>query len=320
MAEKISLKKTMDDLVKKYGTGSVGIYGDMDKIDVKRISSGLPSLDHILWWGIPEWRILEIHWPQSSGKTTLAIKFLAEVQNAYPDKKVAFIDVEHALDPDYAEVLGLNMKDLIFSQPDGAEQALEIMEALANSGEVKAIILDSVAQLTPAKELEWEMGAPEMGGRARLLSQALRKITPAASKNECTIFFINQVRQNIWGYGAPEVTPGGNAIPFASSITLRIGSKKVDETHSDSTIKVQKNKVGKPFGETTIPIYFGTGFDIVHDTLTLAVELGIISRGGSWFTYGEEKWQGIDGVREKAKADPKFVNEIRAKIKIELNK
>lgn len=305
------LKEALAALNKKFGEGTIQKYSDMTPINVKRISSGLPSLDYVLGGGIPEGRIISIYGPNSSGKTTLAIKFLAEVQKAYPKQKVAFIDVEHALDPEYAVTLGLNMDEVYFCQPDSAEAALEIMVKIAESGEFKAVILDSVAQLTPMKELSGEMGDMEMGARARLMGQALRKIAPAASKNECTCFFINQVRHKIGEmYGNPETQPGGNALPYAASIVIRTSSKKIDDQTGETTMDIKKNKVGKPFKKTTIMIRYGQGYDYMQDLITTALLTGVIKKNGPMSVFGDRKWKGEEAMRKEVSADPALQKEI----------
>lgn len=240
----------------------------------------------------------------NSGKTTCAIKFLAETQKKYKDKHVAFIDVEHALDPVYAKNIGLDMKRLILSQPDSAEQALNIMYDLVSSGEVKAVVLDSVARLTPRKETEGSIGDAEMGMRARLMSQGLRKITPKANQMGCSCFFINQVRSSIGVlYGPTEVRPGGNALPFDASIIIRTSSKKIDEETGETTFDIKKNKVGQPFRKTTIRITYGTGFEYVQDLITTAMAVGVIARAGAVYTFGEIKWRGQEEMRSNIAED-----------------
>ncbi len=314
------IKDIIKDITKKYWEGSVLMFWDMKKIDVNRISTGLLSLDLALWGWLPEWRSIEIYWPNSSGKTTLSIKFLAEVQKKYPEKKVAFIDVEHAIDLEYAKKLGLNLESLLISQPNSAEQALGIMEALAGSWEVKAIVLDSVAKLTPRKELEWDIGDAEMWGRARLMGQWLRKIAPKASTNECTCFFINQIRQSIGvTYWNPEVRPWWNALPYEASVIIDIRFKKIDELSGQSTMRIRKNKVGIPFKHTTIWIKYGMWFDFLWDLVTTAIDLKIINQGWAWFNYWEQKWQGKDKIVEEIKDNDEFKEEILEKIKESFN-
>lgn len=315
---KSHLKETLDAINKKYGEGTIQKYADMKAVNVKRISSGLPSLDYILGGGIPEGRIISIYGPESSGKTTLALKFLAEVQKAYPKYKVAFIDVEHALDPEYAQTLGLNMGEVYLSQPDTAEVALETMEKIVSSGEFKAVILDSVAQLTTIKELSGEMGDAEMGARARLMGQALRKIVPAAGQNDCTCIFINQIRMKLGPdamYGNPETQPGGRALPYAASIVLRTSSKKTDDKHGQTTIDVKKNKVGKPFMKTTIGIEYGKGFDYLNDLVTAALAVGVITKNGPMSVYADRKWKGEELMRKEISESPDLQKEIEQVIR-----
>lgn len=303
----MDIKQLLKDVAKKYGEGSAMLYADLDRVQVQRISTGIPSLDLALGGGIPEGRIIEIYWPNSSGKTSLAIKFLAEVQKKYPEKRVAFIDVEHALDPEYAGVLGLKMDELILCQPNSAEEALGIMEMLCASGEVKAVILDSVAKLTPRKELDGDIGDAEMGMRARLMSQALRKITPKASDNKCTCFFINQVRTNLGQmYGNPEVRPGGNALPFDASVIIRTSSKQIDEKTGETTMVVKKNKVWKPFRSTKVIIEYWKGFNYIQDLITTAIEIGVITRAGAFYSFGSDKRQGEEKMRVDIGADEKL--------------
>lgn len=312
----MSLKNVLNRISKKYGEWSAMFFWDLDKVEVKKISTWLPSLDRALGGWLPEWRIIEIYWPPSSGKTTLAIKFLAEVQKAYPEKAVAFIDVEHALDPDYAEVLWLKMDELIFAQPTSAEEALDIVHELADSWEVRAIIIDSVAKLTPKKEVEWNIWDAEMAMRARLMSQALRKITPKANQNQCTCFFINQVRTNVGQmYGNPETRPWGNALPFDASVIIRTSSKKIDELTGETRMMIKKNKVGKPFRETTVRISYGKGYDYLQDVITTAKDTEVIKRAGSIYSYGEHKWKGETLMREEIAQDENLQKEIEKAIK-----
>lgn len=305
-----ALRKALDEIAKKHGVGSAMMFEDFKNVEVERISCGLPSLDLILGGGIPVGRILEIYGPESSGKTTLAIKFLAECQKAYPQKKVAFIDVEHAFDPQYAGKLGLDMGYVVFSQPNSAEQALNIMADLAKTGEVSAIILDSIAQLIPTKEQEGDIGGSEMAMRARLMSQACRKIAPIAEKGDCTCFFINQVRSNVGVmYGNPETTPGGNAMKYAASVRIRTSFKKDGD---DAAVKMQikKNKVGKPFGETIVRLKYGVGFDVIDDVITTALKIGLIKKAGPMFSYADQKWKGEEACRKAIADDSKLREEI----------
>lgn len=308
------LKKVLAEIAKKYWEGSAMFYPDFDNVEVARMPTGLPSLDIALWGWIPEWRIIEIYGLPSSGKTSCAMKFLAETQKNYPDKKVAYIDLEQAVDPKYATALGLDMENVIFSQPNSAEAALGIMEALCESWEVKAIVLDSVAKLTPKKELEGEIWDSEMAMRARLMSQALRKITPKANQHKCTCFFINQVRTSMSPYGNPEVRPGGQALPFDASVIIRTSSKKIDEKTAITTFDIKKNKVGIPFRKTEIPIIFGKGYDSEHDAVQAWLVTGVISKAGRTFTYKNIKAVGEDNFIAEVLKDKKLMEELKKDI------
>ena len=300
----MSVTDLLKEVSKKYGPESLQFFGDMKEVKVERLSTGLPSLDLALGGGIPEGRIITVYWPQASWKTSLTIKFLSEVQKAYPDSKVAFLDIENALDPEYAEKLWLNMNDVLFSQPNSAEEALNLMEMLCESWEVKAIVLDSVAKLTPLKELNGDIGDAEMGMRARLLSQALRKIVPKANANKCTCFFINQVRTNLGQmYWNPEVMPWGQALPFDSSIIIRTSSKQVDDYTTETTMKIKKNKVWIPFKETKVILKFGEWFDYIQDLITTGQATGVIARAGAFYSFSDKKRQWEATMREEISKD-----------------
>lgn len=306
-----NLTKVIADLTKEFWQGTLSIYKDMEKVDVKRVSTGIPSLDYALGGGYPLWRIIEVYWPNASGKTTLTISSMIQYQQAFPDKRVAFIDTEHALDPKYAKGLWLNMDEVLFAQPDSAEQALSIIAALAESGEVSLIVLDSVAKLSPKKEVEWNIGDAEMGMRARLMGQALRKIVPSASKTECTVLFINQVRAVIGNmYWPSETRPSATALEYDASIIIRTSTKQIDEFHAVTKFQVKKNKVGMPFRETNVEIVFAKGYDVQKDLVTLAKEIGSIAQSGSTYTFWEHKWRGIDNVMEEVLNDKKLFDEI----------
>lgn len=299
------------EINKSHGEGTINFFGDMKAVKVNRISTGLPSLDLILGGGIPEGRFIEIYGPESSGKTTLSIKFLAEVQKKYPDKRVAFIDVEHALDPDYAKNLGLNMDEVLYCPPDSAEEALDVLETLVASGNVKAVILDSIASLVPMKEVEGEMGDSEMGMRARLLSKACRKIPPLASKNQCTCFFINQIRSSFNAYGPTETRPGGKGMDFAASQIIRTSIKQAaEEGVGIVKMQVKKNKVGKPYQDTTVNIRYGEGFDYLQDLITTAMKTGIVSQAGPYYKYADQQWKGEEAMRKAIVEDEKLQKEI----------
>lgn len=309
------LAKTLKNIAKKHGEGTAMLFKDMGNVEVQRISSGLPSLDFILGGWIPLGRIMEIYWPSSSGKTTLAVKMLAEFQKAFPNKKVAFIDVEHALDPNYARAVWLDVDNIVFSQPNSAEEALDVMEALTSTWEVSCIVLDSVAKLVPRKEVEGDMGVAEMWMRARLMGQGLRKITPVANKNLCTCIFINQVRQSVWvTYWNPEVRPWWQALPFDASVIIRTSSKKIDEKTGVTKMKINKNKVWIPFKETEVIISYGKGYDVLQDTITIAKTLGIIERAGAYYSFGEHKWRWETEMRNEVSSNEELVSEIKKAI------
>jgi len=308
----MSITDLLKTIQKKHWDGSARLFKDFENVEVKRLSTWLPSLDLAMWGWIPEWRILELYWVQSSWKSTLAILFLAEVQRAYPDKKVWYIDVEFALDPDYAKALWLDMDNVVFCQPNSAEEALSIMEELCGSWEIKAVVLDSVAKLTPMKELSWEIWDAEMGMRARLMSQALRKITPKASANECTCFFINQIRKSFDPYAFWDTRPGGNALPFDASVIIRTKTKKDKNADGSgvTTFDIIKNKVGIPFKTTDIAIKFGKWFDYLQDLITCAIATWTITRAGAFYSFWEKKWQGEEKMRIEITEDKKLQKDI----------
>ncbi len=315
------LQLTLDKLDKSYGKGTVMKLGDkvVDKTDA--ISSGSLGLDLALGiGGYPRGRIVEIYGPESSGKTTLTLHAIAEAQRA--GGIAAFIDAEHAFDRFYAESLGIDVDNLIISQPDHGEQALEITDNLIRSGAMDIVIIDSVAALTPKSEIEGEMGDSKMGLHARLMSQALRKLTATISKTNCTVIFINQLREKIGVmFGNPETTTGGNALKFYASVRLdirrRTQIKNGDRVIGNSTkVKVVKNKVAPPFQTAEFDIMYGDGISKVGEVLDISVELGIIKKGGSWFSYGDTKLgQGRDSVKGVIKDNPELMEELETKIK-----
>ncbi len=316
-----ALQLTLDKLDKTYGKGTVMKMGDKAIEEVETISSGSLGIDLALGvGGYPRGRIIEIYGPESSGKTTLTLHAIAEAQKA--GGIAAFIDAEHAFDRNYAEKLGVDIENLIISQPDNGEQALEIAENLIRSGAIDIVVIDSVAALTPKSEIEGEMGDSKMGLHARLMSQALRKLTGTISKTHCTVFFINQLREKIGVmFGNPETTTGGNALKFYASVRLDIRRstqiKDGDNVLGNRTkVKVVKNKVAPPFKVAEFDIMYGEGISKTGEILDLAVEFEIIKKAGSWFSYGETKLgQGRDAVKSLIKDNPELADELEEKIK-----
>lgn len=316
-----ALQLTLDKLDKTYGKGTVMKMGDKAVEEVEVISSGSLGLDIALGVnGYPKGRVMEIYGPESSGKTTLTLHAIAEAQKA--GGIAAFIDAEHAFDRNYAEKLGVDIENLIISQPDNGEQALEIAENLIRSGAIDIVVIDSVAALTPKSEIEGEMGDSKMGLHARLMSQALRKLTATISKTNCTVFFINQLREKIGVmFGNPETTTGGNALKFYASVRLDIRRatqiKDGDNVIGNRTkVKVVKNKVAPPFKTAEFDIMYGEGVSKTGEILDLAVEFEVIKKSGSWFSYGETKLgQGRDAVKSLIKDNPELADELEGKIK-----
>ncbi|HNP19175.1 MAG TPA: recombinase RecA [Fulvivirga sp.] len=317
-----ALQLTIDKLEKTYGKGAVMKLSDEKVVDVPAISTGSLGLDIALGiGGIPRGRVIEIYGPESSGKTTLSMHCIAEAQKA--GGLAAFIDAEHAFDKGYAEKLGLDTENLLISQPDSGEQALEIAEHLIRSGAIDIIVIDSVAALVPKGELEGEMGDSKMGLQARLMSQALRKLTGTINKTGCSCIFINQLREKIGVmFGSPETTTGGNALKFYASVRLdirRIGQIKEgngDMTGNRTRVKVVKNKVAPPFKVVEFDIMFGKGISKAGEIVDLGVELDIINKAGSWFSYaGNKLGQGRDTVKGLIEDNPELMEELEKKIK-----
>ena len=317
-----ALKLTLDKLDKAYGKGTVMKMSDSPVVDVDVISSGSLGLDVALGvGGYPKGRVIEIYGPESSGKTTLTLHAIAETQKA--GGIAAFIDAEHAFDRFYAQNLGVDIDNLIISQPDNGEQALEIADNLVRSGAIDMIVIDSVAALTPKSEIEGEMGDSKMGLHARLMSQALRKLTGSISKTNCTMIFINQLREKIGVmFGNPETTTGGNALKFYASVRLDIRrSTQIKDSNGNvmgnkTRVKVVKNKVAPPFKLAEFDIMYGVGVSKVGEILDIAVEFDIIQKSGSWFSYDETKLgQGRDAVKQMINDNPDLMDELETKIK-----
>ena len=320
-----ALQLTLDKLDKAYGKGTVMKMGDVAIDNIEAISSGSLGLDLALGvGGYPRGRVIEIYGPESSGKTTLTLHAIAEAQKA--GGIAAFIDAEHAFDRFYAEKVGIDVDNLIISQPDYGEQALEIADNLISSGTIDILVIDSVAALTPKSEIEGEMGDSKMGLHARLMSQALRKLTGTIHKTKCTVIFINQLREKIGVmFGNPETTTGGNALKFYASVRLdirrRTQIKDGDRVIGNSTkVKVVKNKVAPPFQLAEFDIMYGEGISKTGEILDLGVEFGIVKKSGSWFSYGDTKLgQGRDAVKGLIKDNPELAEELETKIKEAIN-
>ncbi len=319
--KKVALATTLARIEKDYGKGAIMKLGENVSMSVSAVPTGSLTLDLALGiGGLPRGRIIEIYGPESSGKTTLTLHAIAEVQKL--GGEAAFIDAEHALDPVYAKALGVNIDDLLVSQPDCGEQALEITEALVRSGAIDIVVVDSVAALVPRAEIEGDMGESHVGQHARLMSQALRKLSGAVSKSNCIVIFINQLREKIGViYGNPETTTGGRALKFYSSvrIDIRKGLPLKDGTEiigNRTKCKVVKNKVAPPFKTAEFDVLYGKGISKMSEIIDIGVQLDILAKSGSWFYYNEERIaQGRDKVREYLEQNPEFALEIEEKIK-----
>jgi len=315
-----ALRAALLSIEKQFGKGAVMNMKDGVRLNVEVVSTGSISLDMALGvGGVPRGRVVEIYGPESSGKTTLALSIIAQAQKK--GGTAAFIDAEHALDPEYAKKIGVVLDNLLISQPDTGEQALEICETLVRSNALDVIVIDSVAALVPRAEIEGEMGDAMMGVQARLMSQALRKLTGAVSKSKTVLIFINQIRMKIGVlFGNPETTTGGNALKFYSSVRLDIRRKAVlkrgeNQVGNHVAVKVVKNKVAPPFITAEFDIMFASGIDEIGEVIDLAVKYEIIEKAGTWLSYKEEKLgQGKEGARVSLKNNPKIYSEIREKI------
>ncbi|MDO4219623.1 MAG: recombinase RecA [Candidatus Saccharibacteria bacterium] len=318
--KKQALNLALSQITKQFGDGSIMKLGEQSKINVELFSSGSLALDLALGGGYPKGRIIEIYGPESSGKTTLALHAIAEIQRQ--GGQAAFIDAEHALDPSYARKIGVKTDDLLISQPDNGEQALEICETLVRSGAVDLIVVDSVAALVPQAEIDGDMGDAQMGLQARLMSQAMRKLTGIISKTKATVIFINQIRMKIGVmFGNPETTTGGNALKFYASVRVdirRIGQIKDGENISGNRtkIKVVKNKIAAPFRTAEFDIMYNEGISKTGDVLDLGVQYGIIEKSGAFFKYGGETiGQGREAVKRLFKEKPELMDEIETKVR-----
>ncbi|MGB5339068.1 MAG: recombinase RecA [Gammaproteobacteria bacterium] len=319
-----ALSAALSQIEKQFGKGAVMRMGDVTAVDIDVVSTGSLGLDVALGiGGLPRGRVVEVYGPESSGKTTLALQVIAEAQKN--GGTAAFVDAEHALDPGYAEKLGVNVDELLVSQPDTGEQALEITDMLVRSGSIDVVVVDSVAALTPKAEIEGDMGDSHMGLQARLMSQALRKLTGNIKRSNTMVIFINQIRMKIGVmFGNPETTTGGNALKFYASVRLdirRIGAiKKGDEIVGNETrVKVVKNKMAPPFKQAEFQILYGEGISLQGELIDLGVKYDIVDKSGAWYSYGKERiGQGKENVREFLKQNPDIANEIEARLRAEL--
>lgn len=325
MDKQKALDTALAQIEKTFGKGSIMKLGQQQAIDVDATSTGSLGLDIALGvGGLPKGRVIEIYGPESSGKTTLTLHCIAEIQKK--GGTCAFIDAEHAMDPTYARKLGVNVDELLISQPDTGEQALEIADTLVRSGAIDMLVVDSVAALVPRAELEGEMGDAQMGAQARLMSQALRKLTSNISRTRCTVIFINQIRQKIGVmFGNPETTTGGNALKFYASVRIdirRIGAIKEKDTviGNQTRVKIVKNKVSPPFRVVDFDILYGEGISKAGELIDLGVKAGIIEKAGSWFSYKDQRiGQGKENARQYLKDNPAVAGEIEAFVRSQAN-
>ena len=319
------LADVLKDIEKEYGKGSIMKLGDRPNVDVEPIPSGSLLLDQALGvGGYPKGRIIEIYGPESSGKTTLALHAIAEIQKK--GGRAAFIDAENAIDPVYAKKLGVDIDELILSQPDSGEQALNICEMLIRSGAIDLIVVDSVAALVPQVELDGEMGDLQVGAQARMMSKAMRKLAGAMNHQECTAIFINQLSEKVGVfYGNPETTPGGRALKFYASVRVDIRKADVIKNGSDIVgnkvkVKIVKNKVAPPFKQATLEIMYGEGISYISELLELCVNAGIVKKAGAWFSYnGDKIGQGREAAKLYIKSNPDFQSELESKYREYVN-
>ena len=315
-----AVNKILNNIEKEFGSGSIMMLGDNSSMDVETFSSGSLQLDYALGGGIPKGRIVEVFGPESSGKTTLTLHMIAEIQKE--GGVAGFVDAEHALDPKYAKNIGVNIDELAISQPENGEQALSIVEKLVESGDFDIVVVDSVAALVPKAEIDGDMGDSHVGLQARLMSQALRKLTAVISKSNCTVIFINQLREKVGVmFGSPETTTGGRALKFYSSVRLDVrrieALKQSGETIGNRTrVKVVKNKIAPPFKEAEFDIIFGEGISTVGDILDLAADAGIVNKSGAWYAYeGNKIGQGRENTKQYLKEHTEMLQEIEQKVR-----